>query len=68
MTRPTRLSPTRSTYGQRSRFGLAWQLCLLAVLSLLAGGRCVAPAVAGWLEATARARTQRLEQAAEPAK
>jgi hypothetical protein len=67
-TRPSRTpTPTRSTYGQRSSVGLAWQLRLALLLSLLAGGWCAGPAAAAWLETIVRERTQRLEQAAEPA-
>lgn len=67
-TRPRRTpTPTRSTYGQRSRVGLAWQLRLLAVLLLLAAGWCFAPAAAAGLEAIVHERSQRMDQAAEPA-
>lgn len=65
MNRHPRRVPTRRSYGQRSRFGLAWQLRLLAVLLLLLGGVFLCLAAAAWLEGVVSARYQRIEQIAE---
>ncbi len=54
MKRHPRLVPTRRSYGQRSRFGLAWQLRLLAVLLLLLGGLILWLAATAWLEGSVR--------------